>query len=126
MLNIRKKITINRLTEYFPPTFGYQSLEGNTLDYVEILVNLNGIPELEKNITDENEHMIVYVSFQSNTYKLESLSVAIRSNCEEDFLDPSIFTKSEKLLLKLTAIKILHKYRVALKFKKKGSRKTNY
>ena len=86
MLNIRKKITINRLTEYFPPTFGYQSLEGNTLDYVEILVNLNGIPELEKNITDENEHMIVYVSFQSNTYKLESLSVAIRSNCEEDFL----------------------------------------
>lgn len=114
MLNIRKKITINRLTEYFPPTFGYRTLEGNTIDYVEILVNLKGIPELEKNITDEGEHMIVYVSFLSNTYKPESLSVAIRSNSEEDFLDPSIFTKSEKYFLELTAIKILQKYRATL------------
>lgn len=106
------RLTEDRLTEYFPPTFGYTTGTGKSVDYAEILVDTDGLPHLHKNITEKGkEQMIAYVSFEADTSKLFDISVVVRDDFGEDPLKPGIFTWEEMGLLAQAAREILCKYR---------------
>ena len=134
---MKTEITKGRLKEYFYPTEGFvrKSLDCAVVDYAEIEIIPDGIKKLESNLerylwravytdeeliklddkdSDEYEHIIAYVHFDTKTEKFNKMFIEVHTAFGNEELDVnSLLNNEEKENIISAAIESLRTWRGA-------------